>query len=423
MQVTINTLSDVEQEADIVVSHEELVPHFDRAYEEFRPKVELKGFRKGRVPMPMIKQLYGEAIEQDALDDIAGFFFRQAMKDRNVEPMGRPVLSDKSYSRGKEFAFKIKFEVRPQFEVQGYKDLHVTTYVHRVDDKEVTEETERLRRVNSSSEPATNVTDDNFAVTADVQELDASGAPLVGRKTPNVRFHLIDPDVAPEVKEALKNAEEGGTYRATIVAQHEEHTHTTNLSLAVKKIERVTLPPFDDELAKKATRGSVQTAEELRANITRDLKTYWDDLSARRLSDDIIAEIMKQHEFTVPPSLVEAYLDVMIDDIRERSRDKQLPRGFDEAKFRESNRADAVWQAKWMLIKERIVEAEKIDLTDQDIEQAAERDAQTLRISKDRLLTHYKTSESSRDRLRGEKVMQFLREHAKITEQDDSSLR
>ncbi len=423
MQVTINSLSDVEQEADIVVTHEELVPHFDHAYEEFRPKVELKGFRKGRVPMPMIKQLYGEAIEQDALDDIAGFFFRMAMKDHNVEPMGRPTLAEKSYSHGKDFTFKIKYEVRPHIDLRGYKGVDVTKYVHPVDEKEVLDEIERLRRVNSTSEPATIVTDENYAVTADVQELDETGTPLVGRKTENVRFHLIDPDVAPEVKEALKNAEQAGKYQATIVSQHEDHSHSTHLSLTVKKVERVTLPPFDDELAKKATRGSVETAEQLRTNIAHDLKTYWDDLSTRRLNDDIVSEIMKLHEFTVPASLTEAYLDAMIEDIKDRSRDKQLPRGFDEKKFRESNRADAIWQAKWMLIKERIVEAEAIELTDEDIEKAAERDSQSLRISKDRLLTHYKTSESSRDRLRGEKVMQFLKEHAKVTEKNDSSLR
>ncbi len=423
MQVTINSLSEVEQEAEIVVTQEELLPHFDHAYEEFRPKVELKGFRKGRVPMPMIKQLYGAAIEQDALDDIAGFFFRTAMKDRNVEPMGQPLLAEKNYARGKDFSFKIKFEVRPKIELGDYKGVPVTKYIHTVDDKEVEDEIQRLRRVNSSSEDAQNVTDENFAVTADVQELDEAGTPLIGRKTPNVRFHLIDPDVAPEVKDALKSAEVGGSYRAQITSQHEDHAHTANLQLSVKKVERVTLPPFDDELAKKATRGGVATAQQLRENIQRDLAAYWNDLSARRLNDDLVAEIMKGHEFVVPPSLVEAYLDAMVQDIRDRSRDKQLPRGFDENKFRESNRADAIWQAKWMLLKERIAEAESITLTDEDIETSAEHDAKTLNIPKDRLLAHYKTSESSRERLRGEKVMAFLRNSAKVTEKSDSSLR
>jgi trigger factor len=422
VQVTINTISEVEKEADILVNHEELIPHFERAYEEFRPKVELKGFRKGRVPMPMVKQLYGEAIEQDALDDIAGFFFRSAMKEQNVEPMGRPVLTEKNYQRGKEFSFKIKYEVRPSITPHGYKGIEVTRYLHPVEEKEIDDEVERLRRVNSTSEPAEKVTDEHFAVTADVQELDESGAPLIGRRTPNVRFHLIDPDVAPEVKEALREAEPGKIYRAEVSTQHGDHAHTSNLSLSVTKVERVTLAPFDDALAKKATRDTVHTAEELRANITRDLNAYWEDLSSRRLNDDIIAEIVKMHEFTVPPSFVEVYLDAMVDDIRQRSRDKQLPRGFDEQQFRESNRADAIWQAKWMLIKDRIVEAEGITLTDEDLDRAAERDAATLHIPKDRILAHYKTSDSSRDRLVGEKVMQFLKDNAKITEKKDSAL-
>jgi hypothetical protein len=74
-----------------------------------------------------------------------------------------------------------------------------------------------------------------------------------------------------------------------------------------------------------------------------------------------------------------------------------------------------------MLLKDKIAEVESISLTDEDIERAVERDSATLPISKDRLLTHYKTSESSRERLQGEKVMEFLRSHATIVEKSDQS--
>ena len=200
MQVTINTISEVEQEADIQVPQEELQPHFERAYEEYRPKVEVRGFRKGRVPMPMIKQLYGQAIEYEKLDDIAGQFFRQAMTEKQIEPMGRPTIADMDFKRGERLTFKVRYEVRPAVELKRYKGLALTRYVHPVPDQEVQDEIDRLRRVHSTSEPADRVLDEHYAVTADVQELDETGAPLIGRKTPNVRFHLIDPDIAPEIR-------------------------------------------------------------------------------------------------------------------------------------------------------------------------------------------------------------------------------
>ncbi|HEX9006849.1 MAG TPA: trigger factor [Bacteroidota bacterium] len=416
MQITINTISDVEQEANIEVTQAELQPHFDHAYEEYRPKVEVRGFRKGRVPMPMIRQLYGQAIEYEALDDIANVFFHQAMHEQKIEPMGRPSITDMDFKRGERFTFKVKYEVRPKVELKRYKGLKLEKYVHPVTDQEVDDEIQRLRRINSTAESAEKVLDDGYAVTADVQELDKGGTPLIGRKTPNVRFHLIDPDIAPEIKEALKNAEPGRVYRASIESQHGDHKHSSDLALTVTKVEKVTLPPFDDALASKVSGGKVPTAAELQANIRRDLERYWDDLTTRRLNDDLAGEVVKEHEFSVPASLVNGFLDAMIDDVKNRARDKKLPQGFDEKKFREENRAYAIWQSKWMLLKDRIAEVEGLTVTEEDMHKAAERDAATLPIDKERLMAHYKTSESAQDRLLTEKVMSFLKAQAHMTE-------
>ena len=105
MQVSITNLSDVQQEADIQLTQDDIQPKFERAYEKYRPKAEIKGFRKGKVPMPMIKQLYGEAIEQDALDDIASDFYRKAMEEKNIHPVGQPTIVDMDFKRGEHFHF------------------------------------------------------------------------------------------------------------------------------------------------------------------------------------------------------------------------------------------------------------------------------------------------------------------------------
>ncbi len=423
MQVTIKTISDVEQEADIEVVQDELQPHFERAYEDYRPKAEIKGFRKGRVPILMVKKLYGQAIEHEALDDIAGLLFKQVMEERRIDPMGRPSITGMDFKRGERLTFTVKYEIRPEVQLKRYKGLDIVKYVHPVHEQEAAEEIDRLRRINSTAEPAEKVLDDGYAVTADVQELDQTGAPLIGRKTPNVRFHLIDPDIAQEIKDALKDAETGNAYRARLTSQHGDHAHSSDVSIAVTKIEKVTLPPFDDALAQKVTKGKVSTAEELQQNIRRDLEQYWNDLSSRRLNDDLASEVVKEHEFSVPGSLVTGFLDAMVDDVRDRSRDRKLPQGFDEEKFRSENRASAIWQAKWMLLKDKIAEAEGLTVTAEDMEKAAERDAATLPIDKERLVAHYKTSESARDRLLTEKVMAFLQDKARITQKTDATLK
>jgi trigger factor len=128
------------------------------------------------------------------------------------------------------------------------------------------------------------------------------------------------------------------------------------------------------------------------------------------------AELVRMHEFPVPDSLVDTFLDAFLDDIRNRSRERQLPAGFDEQKFREANRAHAVWQAKWMLLKEAIAEREGITVTDADLEQAAAADAGRMGIDKERLLQYYKSSGGTAERIQSDKITALLREQAKITD-------
>jgi trigger factor len=79
LEVNINNLSEVLQEAEILVTNEELQPLFEQAYSKERKRIEVKGFRKGKAPLAMVKKLYGESIEQDTLNDAASDFYRKAM--------------------------------------------------------------------------------------------------------------------------------------------------------------------------------------------------------------------------------------------------------------------------------------------------------------------------------------------------------
>jgi trigger factor len=165
LQITINTLSDVQQEADIQVTSEELQPHFEEAYAKYRPKVEMRGFRKGRVPLPLIKKIYGEAIEREALDTIANDVYHKAMEERNIRPLGQPTMVDMDYKRGGEFHFRIKYDVKPQIELKDYKGIALEKAVHTIAEAEIEEEILHLRRVHSSAEEVNVVSDHEHVVT------------------------------------------------------------------------------------------------------------------------------------------------------------------------------------------------------------------------------------------------------------------
>ncbi len=416
VEVTIHPISSVQQEAEIQVSTTELQPLFDKAYEKYRKKVEIKGFRKGKAPLEMIKRMYGPVIEHESLDDAADQFYKQAMQERNIRPIGQPKLVDMNLKDDRSFWFKIAYETRPEVTLKKYKGIAAEKPVHTIADEEVNAEIEYLRRANSTSTEVPAVTDEHHVVIADVQELDDAGTPLIGRKNQGARFVLFDTGVPQEIRSALAQAEIGGTYKATFTTQHEDHSHAMAVAITPTKIEKVVLPAFDADFVKKITKDKVSTAEEFLSNLRTDLARYWDEQSERKVRDAVADEIVRSHEFDVPDSLVESFLDAFLEDIKNRSRDRQLPKGFDTNKFREESKATAVWQSKWMLLKEAIAEKENITVTDEDMDKLAAAEAARTGIDKDRLLQYYKSSGSASERLLSEKIMSFLREKAEVKE-------
>jgi FKBP-type peptidyl-prolyl cis-trans isomerase (trigger factor) len=95
---------------------------------------------------------------------------------------------------------------------------------------------------------------------------------------------------------------------------------------------------------------------------------------------------------------------------------KKLPDDFNKETFNENNRSYAVFQAKWFLIQEKISDTEKISVEDTDYDRLAEIEAPKFAIEKERLLQFYKSSNSVRDRIINNKLTDFLKKHAQITE-------
>lgn len=415
MEVTINTLSEVSREVEIAVNASEIQPHFDKAYQEYRPKVEIKGFRKGKAPLELVKKLYGDLIEHEALNTVASELYRSVVKEKELKPIGDPVIIDLDYKRGEQLRFKVQYDIRPAVKLKGYKGIEAEKPVHTVNDQEVEDEILRLRKMNSATEAADQVRDAEYIVVAQVQELDKSGLPLIGKKSQNARFYLADPQLEQPIKDALKQAQAGNEYRVSFQHQHDNHTHDVNLLIKATKVEKVVLPDFNDEFVKKVTKEKVGTVEAFRKGLREDLEAYWKEKSHRQTVNSVVGEIVRRHDFQVPESLTRSILQSLLEDVKQQYKGK-LPPQFDAEQFYQENRAYAVYQAKWALVREEIIKAENITAGDQDLLELAERESAKIGIDKERLMTYYKSSEQIKDRLVSDKLITFLLDNAKIKE-------
>ncbi len=416
MEVTIKNNNDCEQEMHITMSQEELAPHFEKAYREAAPALEIKGFRKGKVPMHMIKKMFGASIEYQAVEDISNDLFRKEIEARNINPIGTPTIVKLDFKPGTPLTYAIKYEMRPQFELKDYSVLTIEKYIHISNDTELNNEIERLQQTNSTLEEAQKIDDENYVATVDMVDFDEKGKILSTSKREGMRIYLKGKSTEKEIKEALQGISVGEVKEVKFTHQHGDHSHNVHLQLTVKKIEKVILPAVDDALAQKISNGKFQTIEELKQNIKKDLEDFWKERGDRRFENDLLSEIVKQYDFTIPESLIQNVTDTFIDDAKNQQPNKQLPKNFNEKQYREQSRETAIWQSKWLLIKEQFIAKEKIEIADAEIEKIAEEESAKLNIDKERLVNFYKSSDNALERLKYNRLIDILKQNVKITE-------
>lgn len=422
MNVSVNDITDVEKEIEISTTPDELFPRFEEVYREYQKSASLKGFRKGKVPLSMIKKVYGERLRYSALDNIASDIFRDTMEERKIRPIGDPVLTTIDYKPESGLNFKIKYEILPKFTLGKYTGISVEKPVHEITDAEIDEELTRIRRTNSTLTDAQKIETEQSLITADLQELDETGMPLVGRKTTDAKLYLADESIFRDIRDKLIGASRDDVVRMTVEPREGEKGEKRNVEITVKQIKHVTLPEVTDEFIDKITKGKTKDVAAFRTELTESIRKYWDDRSRRRLLDGIITEIIRGHEFIVPESLVKAYTDSMIEDVRQRSPGQKLPPDFDEVKFREENRGPAAFQVKWHLIREKIIQDAGIDLTTEDYERFAQRDSAVIGVDTERLVKMYRDSPQTRDRLINEKLHEYLIAQSRVTDKSTTDV-
>jgi FKBP-type peptidyl-prolyl cis-trans isomerase (trigger factor) len=128
--------------------------------------------------------------------------------------------------------------------------------------------------------------------------------------------------------------------------------------------------------------------------------------------------MIKLNDIPVPDVLVENVLDSGIEEMKNQNAKRTLPKDFNEEEYRKTKRADAILQVKWYLIRDKIVELEKMEVSDEDLLPMIEADAARYNLPVDKIKSIYEKNADVRYRVLDDKLMKFLIDNAKITEKE-----
>jgi trigger factor len=423
LRTELHERSQIQRELEIFVEEAELQEAFDEAYKAIRPRLELPGFRKGKAPMSFVKKMHGDAIEGDALEKMAEEKFRAVIEEQKLEPIGNPVITDIHRHTGEGAHFKVAYEIQPQFELQDFTGMEVEQSIVPITDEDVEERIQRLRFGNSEREDAETISDEQAIATISMTELDAPEFREPG-KSEGVDVYLADPDILPEIKNALLGKSKGDAVELELPKRQrskgddmmeEERGH---VRITIEDVKKVQLPALDDEFAKKVSEDKYETDDALRAGMKTELEEAAAKRSNEELEERIVEKLLEKHEFEVPRTLTHAVLDQMMEERRQQNTRRGFPAnyGLDDDDFRHQMWHIAEARAKWMLLREKLIEAEALEATDEDLEKLAETEAEKYGLSKENLLKYYRKYDSVKNQIVSEKLGTRLREKVKVIE-------
>lgn len=413
MEFKINKIDAVKQEVEFELTYADLAPHFEKAFQKYQKKAEIPGFRKGKAPVSMIKRMYGDMIEQASLEDVANDVYKNYLDENHVHPLGEAQMVDMDYEAKQLFKFKIKYEIKPEFELADYKGVEVNRTIHNVDEKMVDDEVKYLQSKHVTYEDAPKADGDEFSLTMDVQKLDETGTEIIGQSDKDVRFYLNDPQINKEFKEQLAEISVGEERILNLPGQEEGTIE--KYKVLCKKVDKVIFPELNEDFFKSIYKDEeIKTTEEFREKVKKELEGIYKNIADQEIRNNIVSELIKLNEIPVPDALVENILNSYIEDVKNQNPKRQLPKEFDEEEYRKTKRADAILQVKWYLIRDKIIEMEKIEVTDKDLVPVIEADAKKYNLPVEKIKAVYENNPDVKYRVLDDKLMNFLIENAKI---------
>ncbi|MFC9561490.1 trigger factor [Agromyces sp. NPDC056965] len=357
---SVEKLSPTRAKLTISVTPEELKPSIAHAYEHIAEQINVPGFRKGKVPPPIVDQRVGKgAVLEHAVNEGLDGFYRAAVAEHELRPLGRPEADIVEWPSDKDFSgdllLAIEVDVRPEIELPAYDGIELTVDSVEVADDEVAEELDRLR-----SRFGTLITVDRPAKTGDFVTLD-----LVAKIEDNevdtasgISYELGSGDLIEGIDEALDTLSAGETTTfASKLLGGDHEGETAEITVTVSAVKERELPAADDDFAQIASEFDTlaELTDSLKEQVARN-KSFGQGSQARDLLVDKLLELVE-----VPVA------QAVIDDEVHRHLENENRLEDDEHRAEVAESSEKAFKTQILL--DTIAEAEKVQVSQDELTQ------------------------------------------------------
>jgi trigger factor len=407
---------------EVTMPAEEVDARVTAELRKYQKQVQIHGFRKGKAPLQLIKQMYGSAIRQETIDEMIPEIISAARDKNGLKTVGPANLEDKKFDEQNGLSFRAAVEVAPEIEPRNYKGLELEKTVFDVEDQDVAESIEGLREQAAVMRAVEGEVQPGYIVVTDLQRVDTAGFPIIGNKHENQRLQVSNED---EFTKPLIGAKVGDSRRVSIMEKRPDGTAAEQpafYQVTIKEITEKILPALDDAFAKNldftAKRGEqekkIETLEELKQAIREELNARAEHRSRENLRHDLIDELLKINAFDLPEAMAESYVRKFAESMKAQFS------GLSEEMLNNEVRAAAMRRLRWDFLRTRLTEVEGIEVSDEEVREYLIASALSSNQEPQRLINQTMNNAEKREKLRDDlcetKLLQFLESQMKIRE-------
>lgn len=414
---------------EISVEAQEVEKAYQQASSNVAKKVNVPGFRKGKVPTAILEKHVGEgSLIEEAIDIILSEAYAKALSDNDIEPIDRPKIDIVEFDKKGPAKFSVEIQVVPEGVLGDYKGLKLTRKLIELDETYVDNELEAMRTKTAKVE----VTED-AAAHGDTVVIDFEGylgeKQFEGGTGSQYPLELGSNTFIPGFEEQLLGIKAGEKRDVNVKFPDEYHSEELKgqdsvFKVLAHEVRRKRLSELNDDFAKEVS--DFDTLEELRSDVRASLTSQKQQQADNALRAQALDLAIEQIEVEVPQVMVEERTDQFLKDIagdlQQQGMDleKYLElTGMTEEKIRDEYRENAVKHIKRDILLDAVGNAEKIEITHEDIEKEIEAMAQVYGQEKSMLEMYFKTPANLKllhKGLKREKALQRIIDLAEITD-------
>jgi trigger factor len=424
LKTQIENVSDVKKIIHFEIPWEDVDTHVKQAVRIIMKSARIPGFRPGKAPENLVRSRYAHHIKDEVINTVIPDAYKQALKENDLDVITEPALHDVLYAEGSPFLFKVTVETRPNINVGNYRGLELKAENLDVKDEEVDQVLKNHQEATAELIPLENTPAQkghfiNAHVKATLTEDDKTKALFDGRST----IELGSPDNHVAFNENLEGKRAGDSveFDATYPEDNPEKSiagKTIHYAVKIESVNEKRLSTIDDEFAKDL--GDFKSLADLKEKISEDVLTHKKNQLQNARKEEILKRLVDENSFEVPESMVRKETESLLNEyayvMHRRGVNLKDPSiNWKEIQDKLSQQAER--NIRGSMILETIADQEKVEVTDQDVDQAIQRMADQQRRAPEAVKAEVVKEEKMdnlRSRIRVTKTLDFLVDQAVI---------